>query len=60
MSPGSYYWGGAASTVFWIDPVEDLSVEFYTQVVPSIEQDIRPTLASLAYAALADRCGPER
>ena len=27
-SAGEYYWGGAASTAFWIDPVEDLAVIF--------------------------------
>ena len=23
-SAGEFYWGGAASTAFWVDPVEDL------------------------------------
>ncbi len=23
-SEGSYFWGGAAGTIFWIDPVEEL------------------------------------
>ena len=31
---GEYGWGGAAATVFWIDPVEDLAVVFLTQLVP--------------------------
>ena len=34
-SVGEYYWGGAASTAFWVDPVEDLAVVFMTQLLPS-------------------------
>ena len=30
---GEYFWGGAASTAFWIDPKEDLAVVFMTQVM---------------------------
>src|SRR5262245_28884171 len=32
-TPGAYAWGGAASTTFWIDPVEDLIVIFMTQLM---------------------------
>ena len=49
---GSYYWGGAASTAFWVDPAEELTVEFYTQLVPSSAYPIRPQLRQLVYAAL--------
>lgn len=31
---GSYYWGGAAGTAFWIDPENDLIGIFMTQSVP--------------------------
>ena len=51
-SPGSYYWGGLASTVFWIDPMEELTVSFYTQLVPSSRYPIRAELRQLVYAAL--------
>lgn len=34
-SAGEYMWGGAASTAFWIDPVEEVSVVFCTQFLPS-------------------------
>jgi CubicO group peptidase (beta-lactamase class C family) len=51
-SPGTYYWGGAASTAFFIDPVEDLIVTFYTQLMPSAQYSIRPQLRQLVYAAL--------
>jgi len=34
-SPGEFAWGGAASTAFWVDPVEDLTAMFFTQLLPS-------------------------
>ncbi len=51
-SVGEYGWGGAASTVFWIDPVEDLAVVFLTQLVPSDAYPIRRQLRSTVYSAL--------
>jgi CubicO group peptidase (beta-lactamase class C family) len=51
-SVGSYYWGGAASTAFWVDPAEELAVEFYTQLIPSATYPIRPQLRQLVYSAL--------
>ncbi len=50
---GDFMWGGAASTVFWIDPTEDLFAIFMTQVLPSGVYDFRGQLRSLVYAALA-------
>jgi CubicO group peptidase (beta-lactamase class C family) len=34
-SGGEYMWGGAALTIFWVDPAEDLTVVFMTQLLPS-------------------------
>jgi CubicO group peptidase (beta-lactamase class C family) len=53
-TPGSYYWGGAASTAFWIDPAERLTVSFYTQLLPSSTHPIRPQLRQLIYSAMSD------
>ena len=53
-SVGEYAWGGAASTVFWIDPVEDLIVIAFTQLLPSEAYPIRAQLKSLVYGALVD------
>ena len=53
-SAGEYYWGGAASTAFWIDPVEDLAVVFMTQLLPSNSYPFRSQLRALVYQALAD------
>jgi CubicO group peptidase (beta-lactamase class C family) len=52
ISPGSFYWGGLASTAFWIDPAEELTVEFYTQLIPSSHHPIRGQLRQLVYAAI--------
>lgn len=53
-SVGELAWGGAASTAFWIDPVEDLAVVFLTQLMPSSTHPIRPQLKQLVYQALVD------
>jgi len=51
---GDYMWGGAASTLFWIDPTEDLYAIFMTQLLPSGVFDFRGQLRSLVYAAIED------
>ncbi|MPQ97851.1 serine hydrolase [Modestobacter sp. I12A-02628] len=51
-SPGDYSWGGAASTSFHVDPVEDLTVTFYTQLLPSSTLPIRSYLRALTNQAL--------
>lgn len=49
---GEYFWGGAASTAFWIDPVAELAVVFMAQFIPSSTYPIRRQLRTLVYAAL--------
>ena len=53
-SAGEFMWGGAASTIFWVDPVEDLTVVFMTQLMPSGTFNFRGQLKSLIYPAIAD------
>ncbi len=53
-SPGDYFWGGAASTAFWIDPVEDLICIFMTQLIPSSSYPVRRELKTMVYAAIED------
>lgn len=53
-SAGSYSWGGAASTYFWIDPVEDMYAIFMTQFMPSGHYPIRAEFQTLVYQALVD------
>ncbi|MEM7325579.1 MAG: serine hydrolase domain-containing protein [Actinomycetota bacterium] len=51
-SAGEYAWGGAASTLFWIDPAEELTVIGLTQLMPSAAYPIRQELKALVYSAL--------
>jgi CubicO group peptidase (beta-lactamase class C family) len=53
-SDGDYFWGGAASTFFWIDPEEDLIGIFMTQLIPSSTYPVRRELRTMVYAALDD------
>ena len=53
-SLGEYYWGGAASTIFWIDPAQDLIVILLTQMMPSNTFNFRGQLKSLIYPAIVD------
>ncbi|HEY1259467.1 MAG TPA: serine hydrolase domain-containing protein, partial [Stellaceae bacterium] len=54
-SLGEYFWGGAAATAFWIDPTEDLSVVFMTQVIGSPARlTLRRDLRTLVYSALTE------
>jgi CubicO group peptidase (beta-lactamase class C family) len=49
---GDFSWGGMASTFFWIDPVLDLSVVFFTQLSPSSSYPARAQLKALVHGAL--------
>jgi CubicO group peptidase (beta-lactamase class C family) len=53
-SVGDIAWGGAASTAFWIDPTEELSVVFMTQLLPSSTHPLRSQLRQLVYQAIID------
>ncbi len=53
-SNGEYFWGGAASTAFWIDPAEEMFVVFMTQLTPSSFYPIRAELRVATYLALVD------
>lgn len=53
-SEGTVAWGGAASTYFWVDPREELTVGFYTQLLPSWIYPVRREIQQLVYASLVD------
>ena len=52
--PGEYWWGGAAGTWFWIDPVENLTfvgmIQQFGQGIPPVRQLSR----QLTYQAITD------
>jgi CubicO group peptidase (beta-lactamase class C family) len=54
-SLGEYHWGGAAATAFWVDPKEDLTVVFMTQVIGSDARlTLRRDLRTLVYSAMTE------
>jgi len=53
-SPGDHGWGGAASTVFWVDRAEELVVILLAQLMPSSTHPIRREMRTLTYSALVD------
>lgn len=53
-SVGEYGFQGASSTVFWIDPVADLTVQFMTQLRPATRYPLQSELKQLVYQALVD------
>jgi CubicO group peptidase (beta-lactamase class C family) len=53
-SAGEYAWGGMASTTFYVDPVEEITAMFFTQLMPSSTYPIRSQLRTLVAQALVD------
>ena len=51
-SEGELSWGGAASTAFWIDPAEEVTATFFTQLMPSSAHPIRSQFRQLVYQSL--------
>ena len=54
LGQGDFYWGGAASTIFWVDPTEDLVVIFMTQLMPSATFNFRGQLKNIVYSSIVD------
>ncbi|MEX2333214.1 MAG: serine hydrolase domain-containing protein [Pseudohongiella sp.] len=52
-SEGEYYWGGAAGTIFWIDPVEELIGVVMIQHM-NVQVPLRAAFKALAYGAIVD------
>lgn len=50
-SDGEYNWGGAAGTVFWIDPVEELVAIVMIQHM-NVRVPVRSTMKALTYGAI--------
>jgi CubicO group peptidase (beta-lactamase class C family) len=49
-----FYWGGAASTIFSVDPREDLVILFMTQLMPSSTFNFRGQIKNIVYGAIDD------
>jgi CubicO group peptidase (beta-lactamase class C family) len=49
---GEYFWDGAASTLFWVDPANDLAAVFYVQKFPfdgTLHHDFREAVYGPGY-----------
>ncbi|MCE8508356.1 beta-lactamase family protein [Ruegeria pomeroyi] len=53
-SVGDFSWGGMASTFFWLDRVNDMTVVFFTQLSPSSAYPSRSELKALIHGALCE------
>jgi CubicO group peptidase (beta-lactamase class C family) len=53
-SVGSFGWGGAYHTTYWVDPEEDLVVTYMTQLIPAGDLDDHRKLRALVYQAIVD------
>jgi CubicO group peptidase (beta-lactamase class C family) len=51
---GDFGWSGAATSLSFVDPKEDLSVVFMTQLAGPAPYDLRGELRSLIYSAIVD------
>jgi CubicO group peptidase (beta-lactamase class C family) len=51
-SAGDFGWGGAASTWMLVDPLEDLTITFMVQLIPSSTHQVRSQLKQAVYQAL--------
>ena len=54
VSRGEYFWSGIASTLFWIDPEEDLVVVMMTQYLPFASPVYRDLMHRLVHAAIIE------
>jgi len=51
---GTYSWGGAFSTIYWVDPKEKMVVLFYRQMWGAHAEEIEGSYKALVYQGLND------
>jgi CubicO group peptidase (beta-lactamase class C family) len=49
---GEFFWDGAASTVFWVDPVNELTAVLFTQLVPFDRVKLHKSFRDAVYGAI--------
>jgi CubicO group peptidase (beta-lactamase class C family) len=54
LSPGTFGWGGAWGTYFFVDPVEELIGILMVQITSYTHINIRPDLGTLATQAIVE------
>ena len=53
-SVGTFEWGGAYGSTYWADPVEELVVVYFKQLIPTNGIDDHAKLRSLVYQAILE------
>ena len=51
---GTYSWGGAFKTSYWVDPKEKMVIVFYRQLLNTSHGELADKFKVLAYQALND------
>lgn len=51
---GEFSWGGAASTIFWVDKKNNITATLMTQYMPSDKYPLREELKTLLYSGLSN------
>ena len=51
---GEFFWGGAASTIFWVDKKNNITATMMTQYMPSDKYTLREELKTLVYSSLSN------
>ena len=59
-SEGEFGWGGAYHSTYWVDPVEDLVVLYFTQVIPATGLDDHARLRALVYSSIMESASATR
>ncbi|MCH8332963.1 beta-lactamase family protein [Candidatus Sumerlaeota bacterium] len=54
LSPGTFSWGGAYGTIFWVDPIEDMIGVFMTQISSYGHLSVRQQFGVLATQAIIE------
>jgi CubicO group peptidase (beta-lactamase class C family) len=60
LSIGTWSWGGAYGTIFWIDPVEELIPIMLIQITPYTHFNIRPLFSVVASQTVVDTLADQK
>ena len=51
---GEYEWGGAYSSIYWVDPKEELVVVYFSQLIPALNINDHDKLRAQVYQSIID------
>jgi CubicO group peptidase (beta-lactamase class C family) len=56
---GEFFWDGAASTVFWVDPKNDITAVLFTQFRPFDKVKLHKTFRDAVYHNIPEARAPQ-